>query len=70
MGAFASLANGTSKAKNLLMSDDVYAAIKAIKKLGIKSKIKVNECKIFGKGLGGYKYKKHNYKCSKFRNIR
>ena len=41
------------------MSDDVYAAIKAIKKLGIKSKIKVNECKIFGKGLGGYKYKKN-----------
>ena len=28
---FASLANGTSKAKNLLMSEDVLAAIKAIK---------------------------------------
>ena len=33
---FASLANGISEAKNLLMSEDVLAAIKAIKKLGIK----------------------------------
>ena len=32
---FASLADGTSKAKNLLMSEDVLAALKAIKKLGI-----------------------------------
>jgi 3-phosphoshikimate 1-carboxyvinyltransferase len=56
---FSSLADGTSKAKNLLMSDDVLAAIKAIKKLGIKTKIKANECKIFGKGLSGYKYKKN-----------
>ena len=56
---FASLADGISRAKNLLMSDDVFAAIKAIKKLGIKTKIKVNECKIFGKGLSGYKYKKN-----------
>ena len=31
-----SLANGVSKAKNLLLSHDVLAAIKAIKKLGIK----------------------------------
>ena len=56
---FSSLAEGTSKAKNLLMSDDVFAAIKTIKKLGIKTKIKGNECKIFGKGLGGYNYKKN-----------
>ena len=56
---FASLANGTSKAKNLLMSEDVLAAIKAIKKLGIKIVIKKKECKIFGKGIDGYKYKKN-----------
>ena len=31
-----SLANGVSKAKNLLMSKDVLASIKAIKKLGVK----------------------------------
>ena len=37
---FASLANGKSKAKNLLMSEDVSAALKAIKKLGIKVIIK------------------------------
>ncbi len=55
---FASLANGTSKAKNLLMSEDVLAAIKAIKKLGIKVIINKKECIIFGKGINGYKYKK------------
>jgi 3-phosphoshikimate 1-carboxyvinyltransferase len=55
---FASLANGMSKAKNLLMSEDVLATIKAIKKLGIKIIINKKECKIFGKGINGYKYKK------------
>tara|TARA_B100000989_G_scaffold81306_1_gene57995 strand:+ start:5600 stop:6943 length:1344 start_codon:yes stop_codon:yes gene_type:complete len=54
-----SLASGVSKANNLLMSEDVFAAIKAIKKLGIKSEINKNQCKIFGKGLKGYKYKKN-----------
>ena len=39
-----SLANGISKAENLLMSEDVIAAIQAINKLGIKSKIKKNFC--------------------------
>ena len=56
---FASLAEGTSKAKNLLMSEDVLAAIRAIKKLGIKTIIKKDECLIFGKGINGYKYKKN-----------
>ena len=56
---FASLANGTSSAKNLLMSEDVLAAIQAIKKLGIKVIIKKNECIIVGKGIDGYKYKKN-----------
>ena len=55
---FASLANGTSKAKNLLMSEDVLAAIKAIKKLGIKVIANKKECMIFGKGIDGYRYKK------------
>ena len=41
------------------MSEDVLAAIKAIKKLGIKSKINNNECEIFGKGREGYKQKKN-----------
>ena len=55
---FASLANGKSKAKNLLMSEDVLAAIKAIKKLGIKVVVNKKECIIFGKGIDGYRYKK------------
>ena len=50
---FSSLAEGTSTAKNLLMSEDVLAAIEAIKKLGIKIIIKKKECKIFGKGIDG-----------------
>ena len=54
---FSSLANGISKAKNLLMSEDVLATIKAVQKLGIKCKIKKNECLIFGKGFEGFKYK-------------
>ena len=56
---FSSLANGISKANNLLLSEDVLAAINAIKKLGIKSKLNFNECKIYGKGINGYKYKKN-----------
>ena len=55
---FASLADGTSKAKNLLMSEDVIAALNAISKLGIKVLVKKKECKIFGKGIDGYKFKK------------
>ena len=54
-----SLANGVSNAKNLLLSDDVFAALKAIKILGIKSKITKNGIKIFGKGIKGYNYKKN-----------
>ena len=56
---FSSLANGVSSAKNLLMSEDVLAALNAIKTLGIKSKIFKNECRIYGKGFNGYKYKKN-----------
>ncbi len=56
---FSSLANGVSKAKNLLISEDVLAAIRAIKKLGIKSNFKNNEFYIYGKGIKGYKYRKN-----------
>jgi len=56
---FSSLANGVSKAKNLLISEDVLAAIRAIKKLGIKSNFKENQFTIYGKGIEGYKYKKN-----------
>ena len=54
-----SLADGVSEAKNLLISDDVVSALKAIKKLGIKALFKKNVCKIYGKGINGYKYKKN-----------
>ena len=56
---FSSLANGVSTAKNLLKSEDVLAALKAVKVLGIKSKFRNNICKIYGKGINGYKFKKN-----------
>ena len=56
---FASLAKGISTAKNILKSEDVIAAIDAVRKLGIKVIIKKNYCKIYGKGIEGYKYKKN-----------
>ena len=55
----ASQATGKSKAYNLLMSEDVLAAIDAIKKLGIKVNIFKNYCEIFGNGINGFKYKKN-----------
>ena len=54
-----SLVKGVSKAKNLLMSEDVMAAINAIRKLGIKVNINENICKVVGNGFDGYKYKKN-----------
>ena len=55
----ASQASGKSKAHNLLMSEDVIAAINAIKKLGIKVKLSKNNCEVYGNGINGYKYKKN-----------
>ena len=56
---FASIAEGISTAKNLLLSEDVLAAIKSIKKLGIRVKFINKKCKIYGRGINGYKYKKN-----------
>ena len=56
---FASLGSGVSKAENLLISEDVQAAIGAIKKLGIKVFMKGKFCKIYGNGIDGFKYKKN-----------
>ena len=56
---FSSLSSGISKARNLLMSEDVISAIEAIKKLGIKVTFKKKLCLIHGKGINGYKIKKN-----------
>ena len=53
----ASQAEGLSRAYNLLMSEDVIAALETIKKLGIKVKIYKNYCEIIGNGIDGFKYK-------------
>ena len=55
----ASLASGISKAQNILISEDVLAAINAVRKLGIKVILKGKFCKIYGKGLDGYRYKEN-----------
>ena len=55
----ASQVTGKSRAYNLLMSEDVLAAIDTIKKLGIKVKVQKNYCEIIGKGINGFKYKKN-----------
>ena len=55
----ASQAIGKSKGYNLLMSEDVLAAIDSIKKLGIKVRIHRHYCEVFGNGINGFKYKKN-----------
>ena len=56
---FSSIAKGKSKANNLLLSEDVLAAINAVKKLGAKVKLNKNNCTIIGNGPDGYKYKRN-----------
>ena len=56
---FSSIANGKSKAFNLLLSEDVLATINAVKKLGIKVKLNKKFCTIFGNGPNGYNFKKN-----------
>jgi 3-phosphoshikimate 1-carboxyvinyltransferase len=56
---FSSIAKGKSKANNLLLSEDVLAAINAVKKLGTKVKLNKNNCTIIGTGPDGYKYKRN-----------
>ena len=53
-----SVAIGTSRLSNLLESEDVLNALKAIKKLGINYKKKKNFFEIDGFGLNGYNTKK------------
>tara|TARA_B110001450_G_C17661760_1_gene497559 strand:- start:281 stop:1654 length:1374 start_codon:yes stop_codon:yes gene_type:complete len=55
----ASQASGRSKAFNLLMSEDVVAAINSIKRLGIKVNMSKNYCEIYGNGINGFEYKKN-----------
>ena len=55
----ASLANGVSKAQNLLISEDVLAAIRAVRKLGIKVVLRNKFCTIYGNGFNGFKYRKN-----------
>ena len=56
---FSSIAKGKSKAYNLLLSEDVLAAINAVKKLGAKVKLNNNRLSIIGMVLNGYRYKKN-----------
>jgi len=53
----ASQASGKSKGFNLLMSEDVVAALETIKKLGIKVLVRKGHCEIYGKGINNFNYK-------------
>ena len=55
----AALANGKSKAKNLLRSEDVYSTLNCLKKLGVKVKFNKNFCEIKSKGFNNFYYKKN-----------
>jgi len=55
----ASQAIGRSKGYNILMSEDVIAAIDSIKKLGIKVIMNRGYCEIVGNGINGFRYKKN-----------
>ena len=55
----ASQAVGKSKGFNLLMSEDVLAALDSLKKLGIKVIMHRGYCEITGNGINGFKYKKN-----------
>ena len=55
---FASIATGKSKAYNLLLSEDVLAAINSIRKFGIRVNVNKKFCEIDGKGINGYRFKK------------
>ena len=46
---FSSLSKGKCTATKLLVSEDVKSAIKIIKKLGIKIKLRNDKCEIFGR---------------------
>jgi len=54
----ASQAEGKSKSKNLLKSEDVINTLKCLRKLGIKIKFSNDICQIEGKGLNNFKYEK------------
>ena len=58
---FSSIATGKSKAYNLLLSEDVLAAINSIRKFGIRVNVNKKFCEIDGKGINGYRFKKKNY---------
>ncbi len=55
----ASQSNGTSKARGILKSEDVLNTINCLKKLGVKIKIKNNQCVLKGVGINGFNYKKN-----------
>ncbi len=55
----ASQAMGTSKAYNLLRSEDVLSTLNCLKKLGIKINLKKKFCEITGNGLNNFDNKKN-----------
>ena len=55
----ASQAIGTSRAYNLLRSEDTLNALKCLKKLGVIIKLSKKFCQIEGRGINGFLFKKN-----------
>ena len=55
----ASQATGISKAKNLLLSEDVMNTLSCLKRLGVKINLNKNFCQITGRGINGFIFKKN-----------
>ena len=55
----ASQATGISKAKNLLLSEDVLNTLSCLKRLGVKISLNKNFCQITGRGVNGFIFKKN-----------
>ena len=55
----ASQAIGSSRAFNLLRSEDTMNTLKCLKKLGVKIKLSKKSCKIEGRGINGFLYKRN-----------
>ena len=55
----ASQATGISKAKNLLLSEDVMNTLSCLKRLGVKISLNKNFCQITGRGVNGFIFKKN-----------
>ena len=54
-----SQAYGKTSIENILSSEDIFSAIKCLRKLGIRITLDKNKCYVYGQGINGFKFKKN-----------